>query len=373
MVEKASPILSQNVKAFLLLSGLFHLATVTFSGYLLHQVMTLKTDIYNIQSADTPSNWENIITSKVSVYHEVSGRSWSAPCSCNCSSRSWSAVTTGWRQSFHTLTRRSNSSISIPGPSGPPGPPGPSGPPGPPGPPGPLALPKHCGPTGPTGFDGRDLETDRVPGDTGCVGTPSRHEPLGAPGSTSTPGRGPLPGEGGDAKFINWGKFSCPHRASKVYSGYAVGLASGSNSLLCAPSSNTVTQQDPVLLSGPKLTAVRYNLQGAPNQLDDSQFHGQLVQCTLCHHASTELFTVIGQADCSFTDTNSWTLSYSGYLMTAELEGMTSEPICVGTESLTSPASVQTEPQLQALKFVRSGQGVWSEDRVIECAVCYKQ
>jgi len=66
MVEKASPILSQNVKAFLLLSGLFHLATVTFSGYLLHQVMTLKTDIYNIQSADTPSNWENIITSKVS-------------------------------------------------------------------------------------------------------------------------------------------------------------------------------------------------------------------------------------------------------------------------------------------------------------------
>jgi len=50
--------------------------------------------------------------------------------------------------------------------------------------------------------------------------------------------------------------------------------------------------------------------------------------------------------------------------MTAELEGMTSEPICVGTENLMSPASVQTEPQLQALKFVRSGQGVWSEDRV---------
>jgi len=132
----------------------------------------------------------------VSVYYEVSGRTWSAPCACNCSPRSSSAVTTGQRQSFHTLTRRSHSSISIPGPSGPPGPPGPSGPPGPPGPPGPLALPKHCGPTGPTGFDGRDLETDRVPGDTGCVGTVSRHEPPSAPGSTSTPGRGPLPGEG---------------------------------------------------------------------------------------------------------------------------------------------------------------------------------
>jgi len=73
---------------------------------------------------------------------------------------------------------------------------------------------------------------------------------------------------------------------------------------------------------------------------------------------------VTGQADCNFNDTSSWILSYSGYLMTAELEGMTSEP---------SPASVQTEPQLQALKFVRSGQGVWSEDRVIECAVCYKR
>jgi len=82
---------------------------------------------------------------------------------------------------------------------------------------------------------------------------------------------------------------------------------------------------------------------------------------------------VIGQVDCNFTDTNSWTLSYTGYLMTAELEGRTSEPVCVGTENLMSPASVQTEPQLQALKFVRSGQGVWSEDRVIECAVCYKQ
>jgi len=66
MVEKASPSLSQNVKALLVLFGLFHLATLTFSGYLLHQVMTLKTDIYNIQLANTPSNGENIINSKVS-------------------------------------------------------------------------------------------------------------------------------------------------------------------------------------------------------------------------------------------------------------------------------------------------------------------
>jgi len=66
MAEKLAASLSQNVKALLLLFGLFHLATLTFSGYLLHQVMTLKTDIYNIQLANTPSNWENVKSSGVS-------------------------------------------------------------------------------------------------------------------------------------------------------------------------------------------------------------------------------------------------------------------------------------------------------------------
>jgi len=66
MAEKLAASLSQNVKALLLLFGLFHLATIAFSGYLLHQVMTLKTDIYNIQLVTTPSNWENVKSSGVS-------------------------------------------------------------------------------------------------------------------------------------------------------------------------------------------------------------------------------------------------------------------------------------------------------------------
>ncbi|KAF6034120.1 hypothetical protein EB796_007569 [Bugula neritina] len=332
--------------------------------------MTLKTDIYNIQLVTTPSNWENVKSSGIppqtnngKFKRAIPEPDSPSPCACDCSSQQSSVHSfTDWREYMRTFNRRGTP--CIPGPPGPPGFNGTDGVPGTRGAPG---FPGRDGLKGDPGRDGAHGARG-MPGAPGRDGRDGRDGPPGPPGLD-----GLTPTERVFTKFINWGKFSCPHRAFKIYSGYAVGLASGSNSLLCAPSSNTVTQQDPVLLSGPKLTAVRYNLQGAPNQLDDSQFHGQLVQCTLCHHASAELFTVTGQADCNFNDTSSWILSYSGYLMTAELEGMTSEPICVGTENLMSPASVQTEPQLQALKFVRSGQGVWSEDRVIECAVCYKR
>jgi len=79
----------------------------------------------------------------------------------------------------------------------------------------------------------------------------------------------------------------------------------------------------------------------------------------------------VGQTDCSFTDNTLWTLAYSGYLMAAEFGGRTSEPICVSS-SAENPPSVATEPQLPGLRHVRSGQGVWSVDKVLSCAVCHR-
>lgn len=71
--------------------------------------------------------------------------------------------------------------------------------------------------------------------------------------------------------------------------GYAVGSPSGSNSLLCAPTPNIITSGSPSLTSGPKLTAIRFDLQSGESQLSVSQFDGKLVQCALCDFPSLEL------------------------------------------------------------------------------------
>jgi len=65
-------------------------------------------------------------------------------------------------------------------------------------------------------------------------------------------------------------------------------------------------------------------------------------------------------------------VNYSGYLMAAELEGKTSELICVNSSS-ENPSSVTTESKLPGLKLIRSGQGLWSADKVVLCAVCHRK
>ncbi|KAF6034121.1 hypothetical protein EB796_007570 [Bugula neritina] len=244
-----------------------------------------------------------------------------------------------------------------------PGRPGRDGAPGQHGAPGQDGAPGQPGPPGPPGEPGTSINMK------GSLPQPGFPGPIGAPGAPVSDAK--------DSKFIHWGKFGCPEDLRKhsqithVIAMLRGWISFGSNSLLCAPTPNIITSGSPSLTSGPKLTAIRFDLQSGESQLSVSQFDGKLVQCALCDFPSLELFMAVGQTDCSFTDNTLWTLSYSGYLMAAEFGGRTSEPICVSS-SAENPPSVATEPQLPGLRHVRSGQGVWSVDKVLSCAVCHR-
>ena len=67
--------------------------------------------------------------------------------------------------------------------------------------------------------------------------------------------------------------------------------------------------------------------------------------------------------------------AYSGYLMTVQGPGDTSslsaDPVCMDT----SPETVDgygMDAKAPQLTFVKSGQGLWLNDKLVPCAVCVK-
>ena len=151
------------------------------------------------------------------------------------------------------------------------------------------------GPTGPAGNDGRNGER----GETGPMGPP------GPPGPSS-----------GGVTYIRWGRTVCPSEAGTelVYAGIAAGThyndKGGSSTYLCVPKVPLYSNYDPGVQGFSYLHGVEYEV---PNAID-SNLHDDNVPCAVCYASNRS--TVLMVPARNSCPSSSWTLEYSGYIMT---------------------------------------------------------
>ena len=221
------------------------------------------------------------------------------------------------------------------------------------------------------GRDGRDGR-DGEPGPRGLQGRDGKVGPKGNMGEQGPPG----PRNGG-VTYVRWGRTTCPNTTGTelVYAGRAAGAShdqrGGTNDHLCLP------EQPQYLAYGPGVHA-RSPIHGVEYHTWDNQPLGHVynhnVPCVICHSTLRESVLMI-PARISCPDT--WTLEYSGYLMTEYKgsEGRTSAE-CVDKDPETVPGEVAdtngalfqfTEATCNGLECPP-----YVAEKELTCAVCTK-
>ncbi|KAF6034124.1 hypothetical protein EB796_007573 [Bugula neritina] len=79
--------------------------------------------------------------------------------------------------------------------------------------------------------------------------------------------------------------------------------------------------------------------------------------------------TLIGWNTCNAG--REWFRAYHGYLMAAESNHGTSQPICMDINPEVTEG-YGTDPAAPEVKLVRSGRGLWVEKKAVPCVVCIK-
>ena len=154
------------------------------------------------------------------------------------------------------------------------------------------------------GRDGRDGR-DGVPGPHGPQGQRGEQGVAGAPGPRN-----------GGVVYIRWGKNSCPNVTGTelVYAGRAGGswyghMGGGAN-YLCMPNNPDYLRYTPGANGWSNVYGAEYEPWGGPFQA--VQHHN--VPCAVCYASTRVAVTMIpAKTRCPST----WTLEYSGYLMSA--------------------------------------------------------
>ena len=159
------------------------------------------------------------------------------------------------------------------------------------------------------GRDGRDGR-DGVPGPRGPQG--QRGE-AGATGLRGSPG----PRSGG-AVYTRWGKTSCPNVSGTelVYAGRAGGThythSGGAANYLCMPDDPDYLHYQPGVQGYNYVYGAEYEI---PSSQPLSAVNNHNVPCAVCYASTRAAVTMIpAKTRCPST----WTLEYSGYLMSAD-------------------------------------------------------
>ena len=188
------------------------------------------------------------------------------------------------------------------------------------------------------GRDGRDGR-DGVPGPRGPQG---QRGGAGATGPQGPPG----PRSGG-AVYRRWGKTSCPNVSGTelVYAGRAGGThhghKGGAANYLCMPGDPDYLRYGPGVQGYSYVYGVEYESHHGPLSAVDE--HN--VPCAVCYASTRETVTMIpARTRCPST----WTLEYSGYLMSAHIGHHNTMYECVdknpdlvpGGASSTDPARI---------------------------------
>ena len=290
------------------------------------------------------------------------------------------------------------------GDPGAPGLPGEPGPTGPIGQPGEYGQPGQTGVPGPTGVPGR-LGDQGPKGDTGPIGPKGQHGDPGVPGERGErgfAGRPGLPGHQGDtgqqglmgipgfpgipgqngppgppgplsggAVYVRWGRTSCPtdQGTELVYSGRAAGSSSatkgGGANILCMP-------DDPDYRVYANGTQGNY-IYGVQYQISPSQplysVYQHNVLCALCYVTTRDAVIMIpAKVHCP----TSWTIEYTGYLMSERHTSYRSTYECVDKDPESFLPDSSNSTYLNHLEADCTGIscGPYSAEKELTCAVC---
>ena len=239
------------------------------------------------------------------------------------------------------------------GPQGIPGEPGLNGQPGipgiegPPGPQGPKGEQGHVGsqgdrgPKGDLGIPGRVGEKGEK-GESGLISRSSQKGEPGQKGERGPRGRPGTPGQpedsSGGSVYIRWGRTACPNITGTelVYQGIAAGTyytyKGGGSQYLCLPQEPKYSNYHPGVQGNSPLHGVEYELFGG-SPLPNVDNHN--VPCAVCSTSRSKLFMLPATVACPTT----WTLEYSGYLMTEHKNHYRNSFECVDKDPESIPGS----------------------------------
>ena len=218
------------------------------------------------------------------------------------------------------------------------------------------------------GRDGRD----GLPGPTGPAGNDGKNGEIGETGPMGPPGP-PGPSSGG-VTYIRWGRTVCPSEAGTelVYEGIAAGThyntKGGSATHLCLPKQPLYSNYVPGVQGYSPLHGMEYEL---PNAID-SNLNNHNVPCAVCY-ASTRSTVLMVPARNS-CPSSSWTLEYSGYIMTEYHGHHRSSFQCVDKDAEPIPGTISNTNGALFYHVEATCSGIlcgpYEAQKELTCAVC---
>ena len=266
-----------------------------------------------------------------------------------------------------------------PGPKGEPGSPG-----GPPGEQGPPGLKGDVGPIGPPGIRGDSGPRGErgVPGNRGVDGRDGVEGARGLPGPQGPPGDAGPPGQGcnttdenGGLTYVRWGRTVCREQTVAVYVGRAASsrwdAPGGTSDYICLtnnPAYGDDNHDGSQRFS--TLHGVEYET-FADAPLSGLRNHN--APCVLCHVTSQNaVFMLPGSRSCPDT----WTIEYSGYLMTSYGGAGRRSAVCVDkdAEMLDGEGPNTNGALFYHIEATCNGLQCppYDEEKELTCAVCSK-
>ena len=213
------------------------------------------------------------------------------------------------------------------------------------------------------GRDGRDGR-DGEPGPRGEMG------PAGPTGAQGPPG----PRSGG-ATYIRWGRTTCPDTEGTelVYAGRAAGAhfqtKGGTSDYLCLPDVPQYLHFTPGVQGYSPLHGTEYQPANQPLHA----VHDHNVPCAVCHSSTRESVLMIpARLSCP----NTWTLEYSGYLMSEHHAHYRRSTECVDKNPESIPGSLSDTNGALFYHMEATCNGIlcppYVAEKELTCAVCTK-
>ena len=260
----------------------------------------------------------------------------------------------------------------VPGPRGPQGQRGEVGATGPQGSPGAQGERGEAGATGPQGPSGPQGQS----GETGAKGSHGPHGPKGERGEAGETGRQGLAGpRSGGVVYTRWGKTSCPNVSGTelVYAGRAGGShhthKGGAANYLCMPDDPDYLRYSPGVQGYSYVYGAEYQSHNGPL----SAVFNHNVPCAVCYASTRVAVTMIpAKTRCPST----WTLEYSGYLMSDHHGHYRTMYECVDKNPDSIPGSAPNTDGALFYHVEANCNGIacppYDPQKELTCAVCTK-
>ena len=231
------------------------------------------------------------------------------------------------------------------------------------------------------GRDGRDGQ-DGLDGSPGPQGVPGREGKAGESGAQGPPGESgaqgpPGPRGPGGAVYTRWGKTTCPNTEGTelVYAGRIGGSLfsqkGGGSNYLCMPDNPDYSSYTPGVQGASPIHGAEFETANFRGPL--SSFHNQNIPCAVCSTAvRAQVLMIPAKTQCP----SSWTLEYSGYLMSASKNEHSTMFKCVDRNPETVPGHAAGRDGANLFHTEATCNGLlcppYDPQKELTCAVCTK-